>query len=303
MIARPRAGPLCGMRVPSLRGLIPLMLSMSLSACGEGDTDEVLDVPDAAAPVVAGDAAPGPVVDAAQGAISEAGVITPRDAAVSSGSDGGEARREAGVSALSEAGAGRDAGDDAGQRADANVADTGRPDAGSADAGSGACSGQGSLRYTLQEKSAPSSAETMAYAKIRMAMDKAVEKYNCYTNLSREVRVSYDPAVATADGNPNGNIRFGSDASMHFVTAMHELGHVFGVGAPQYKPLVQNGVFTGPLATAEMRRVSGDPAATVKSDGTHFWPYGLNYVNEYKGETDLVNHCAIVVAIRKDLGL
>jgi hypothetical protein len=143
----------------------------------------------------------------------------------------------------------------------------------------------------------------MAYAKIRMAMDKAIEKYNCYTNLSREVRASYDPGVATADGNPNGNIRFGSDASMHFVTAMHELGHVFGVGAPQYKPLVQNGVFTGPLATAEMRRVSGDPAATVKSDGTHFWPYGLNYVNEYKSETDLVNHCAIVVAIRKDLGL
>jgi hypothetical protein len=84
---------------------------------------------------------------------------------------------------------------------------------------------------------------------------------------------------------------------------MHELGHVFGVGSNQFKPWVKDGVFTGPMATAEMRRIENDAMATVKSDGTHFWPYGLNYVSEYKSEADLVNHCAIVVAIRKDLGI
>jgi hypothetical protein len=172
-----------------------------------------------------------------------------------------------------------------------------------ADAGPSSCPEHGSVRYTLQEKSAPSSAEAMAYAKIRAAMDKAIEKYNCYTNLSREVHATYEPGVATADGSTNGSIRFGSDASMHFVTAMHELGHVFGVGSNEFKPLVQNGVFSGKTATAEMRRVTGDAMASVKSDGTHFWPFGLNYVSEYKSEDDLIGHCAIVVAIRKDLGL
>lgn len=205
--------------------------------------------------------------------------------------------------------------DDAGRMLDAAAQDSSARDAAvrdaamhadaapASDAGPGSCPAHGSVRYTLAEKSAASSDEQMAYTKIRAAMDKAVEKYNCYTNLSREVRASYEPGVATADGSTNGSIRFGSDASMHFVTAMHELGHVFGVGSNEFKPLVKDGVFTGAAATAELRRISDDAKANVMSDGTHFWPYGLNYVSEYKSEADLIGHCAIVMAIRKDLGL
>jgi hypothetical protein len=241
---------------------------------------------------------------------NDAGGSQPLDATnarpvVDSGAREGGATARPDASANSDAGAERDAG---GAARDASGTDhAGSSDAGARDAGNsmpdGACPAHGSVSYVLQQKSAPSSAESMAYGKIRMAMDKAIEKYNCYTNLSRQVNVTYDPGVQTADGSTGGTIRFGSDASMHFVTAMHELGHVFGVGSNQFKPLVSNGVFTGQMATAEMRRISNDPAATVKSDGTHFWPYGLNYVSEYKSEADLVGHCAIVVAIRKDLGM
>jgi hypothetical protein len=232
---------------------------------------------------------------------SEAGASSASDAALSADGDtsrdAGRAQRpDAGVgSAPADAGRDLDAASDAAARDAASMAPIG-------DGGS-SCPAHGAVTYTLQEKSAPSSAEAMAYAKIRAAMDKATEKYNCYTNLAREVHATYEPGVATADGSTNGSIRFGSDASMHFVTAMHELGHVFGVGSNQFKPLVQNGVFTGPMATTEMRRITGDATATVKSDGTHFWPYGLNYVTEYKSEADLVGHCALVVAIRKDIGL
>lgn len=246
-----------------------------------GSADATVGRQDASTP---GDAAP--VMPRADAAAGDA-AMTAIDAA-GAGPDAQPAQAEAGVGDAS----GRDAG----------VRDASVPDAGLHDAATG-CPAQGAVRYTLQTKSMPSAAESMAYAKIRAAMDKAIEKYNCYTDLTREVRVSYDPGVATADGNENGNMRFGSDASMHFVTAMHELGHVLGVGGNAFKARVQNGVFNGSTAQAEVRRVSGDPAAKVNSDGTHFWPYGLNYVTEYKSEQDLVGHCAVVVAIRKDLGI
>jgi hypothetical protein len=273
-----------------------------LSATGCADDDATGDEPDAEGEVASFDAG---ITTADAASVVAATDAAPAKDAASPASN--ESSADAGRAPRSEAGASRGP-DDAGRSPDASQDGAGRDaalrDAALAsDAGPSACPAHGSVRYTLQEKPMPSSAESTAYAKIRAALDKATEKYNCYTNLSREVHASYEPGVATADGSTNGSIRFGSDASMHFVTAMHELGHVFGVGATQFKPLVQNGVFTGPIATAEMRRISGDAQATVKSDGTHFWPYGLNYVSEYKSEDDLIGHCALVVAIRKDIGL
>jgi hypothetical protein len=107
--------------------------------------------------------------------------------------------------------------------------------------------------------------------------------------------------VQTADGNTNGAIRFGSRASMHHVTAMHEIAHTFGVGFAKFKSLIQNGVFTGRLTTAKAREISGDAGVQIKSDGTHFWPYGLNYVSEGRTQQDLTDHCLIVQAIVEDL--
>jgi hypothetical protein len=289
---------------PSLRAAC---LLLALAACADDDSAVTPEV-DAGAPTQHTDAAE-PSVGTADAAVGALDAGTPRDAASAMSTADGAAVRDAASGASDATSERPDApmsdadarAPDAGAR-DASVRDAAVRDASLADAATD-CPAQGAVRYTLQMASMPSSAETMAYTKIRAAMDKAIEKYNCYTNLSREVRVSYDPGVPTADGNENGNMRFGSDASMHFVTAMHELGHVFGVGGNAFKTHVQDGVFNGSTAQAELRRVSGDPAAKVSSDGTHFWPYGLNYVTEYKSEADLVGHCALVVAIRKDLGL
>ncbi len=163
------------------------------------------------------------------------------------------------------------------------------------------CTGRGNVTYTLSRAANPSADQQDAYNRITTAMDTAVKNYNCYTDLSRHLQVSYNPSVATADGSTNGSIRFGSRASMHHVTAMHEIAHVFGVGATDFRALVQNGIYMGPLATAKLRQISGVVTDQIKSDGTHFWPHGLNYISEGSTQQDLINHCLVVQAIVADL--
>lgn len=163
------------------------------------------------------------------------------------------------------------------------------------------CTSSGNVSYTLSRATNPSADEQEAYGLITAAMDQAVKKYNCYTNLSRHLTVQYNPGVQTADGSTNGNIRFGSRGSMHYVTAMHEIAHTFGVGAGPFRNLVVNGVYTGSAATAQLRAISGNNADEIHSDGTHFWPHGLNYISEGGTEQDLINHCLIVVAMVADL--
>jgi hypothetical protein len=165
------------------------------------------------------------------------------------------------------------------------------------------CSANGDISYTLAQTANPTAQEQMAYERITAAMDRGLEYYNCYTSISRTLSVSYVPSVPTADGNPNGNIRFGSMDSMNYITAMHETSHVLGVGDNAFDALIVDGVFTGPAATAELREITGDTTAELHGDNQHFWPYGLNYVSEVMSEADLLNHMRIVVRIREDIGL
>lgn len=165
------------------------------------------------------------------------------------------------------------------------------------------CTGAGEVSYSLSRSANPTADEQDAYGLITAAMDRAVANYNCYTNLSRRLTVQYNPGVATADGSPNGNIRFGSRASMHYVTAMHEIAHTFGAGGGNgFRALVSDGVYRGPIATAKLREISGNPSDEIHSDGTHFWPHGLNYISEGGSQQDLIEHCWIVQAIVADTG-
>lgn len=163
------------------------------------------------------------------------------------------------------------------------------------------CPKAGAIRYTLARSNSPSADEQDAYARIARAMDEAVRQYNCYTGLQRTLNVSYNPAVATADGNPNGSIRFGSRASMNHVTAMHEISHVLGVGASAFRNLVRDGVYHGAAGNAQLQAISGVADDRLRSDGTHFWPHGLNYVSEGENQQDLIHHCLVVEAIVSDL--
>ncbi|HLV68658.1 MAG TPA: hypothetical protein VKY73_22730 [Polyangiaceae bacterium] len=180
---------------------------------------------------------------------------------------------------------------------------------GGADAGAGGssvdpdCPKMGSITYTLNRAASPTPTQQMAYQRIESAMEEAVAFYNCHTEIEKRLSVSYEPSVPTADGNVNGSIRFGSTDSMNPITAMHEIAHTLGVGSNEFRALVKDGIFIGELATNELRAITGDPTEEVHSDGTHFWPYGLNYTSEVMSDEDLLNHCRMVVAIRADMGL
>lgn len=164
------------------------------------------------------------------------------------------------------------------------------------------CPKAGNISYTLARSSNPTADEQDAYNRVTQAMDEAVRQYNCYTNLRRTLNVTYNPSVATADGNSNGSIRFGSRGSMHHVTAMHEISHVLGIGTTtSFRNLVRNGIYTGAAGNAQLRAISGKADDEVHSDGTHFWPHGLNYISEGETQQDLINHCLMVEAIVSDL--
>jgi hypothetical protein len=175
---------------------------------------------------------------------------------------------------------------------------------GAAGAAGTSCPFQGHVSYTLAKSASPTVAEQAAYDKITPAMDTAIRFYNCYTNINKALNVSYNSSVATADGNINGSIRFGSTASMNHVTAMHEVSHTIGIGtASNWGTFVVNGKFTGTNANAQLLAIPNRLDDTIGADNQHFWPYGLNYESEGQHDSDLVGHCQMVMAIRKDLGM
>jgi hypothetical protein len=169
---------------------------------------------------------------------------------------------------------------------------------------SAACPYTGHITYRLTRASAPTPAQQNAYNLITTAMNQALAVYNCHTDITKALNVSYEPSVATADANYNGTIRFGATSSMQRITAMHEIGHTLGVGTVSgWSARLSGGVWTGGNANAVLRAITGDPGAAVHGDAAHFWPYGLNYPSEVKSEADLINHCKVVMGLRRDMGL
>ncbi|NLI57151.1 MAG: hypothetical protein GX387_01290 [Clostridium sp.] len=159
----------------------------------------------------------------------------------------------------------------------------------------------GNVTYTIVKAQNPTADQLDAYRRIEEAMETAVYYYNTYTTITKEIKVLYEPSVSTADGNINGTIRFGNKSYMNHVTAMHEISHTIGVGTTNaWWNLIVDGVYTGKHATEELRAITGDNSAVLKGDRQHFWPYGLNYASEAKSEEDLINHCRIVNAMKKD---
>lgn len=104
------------------------------------------------------------------------------------------------------------------------------------------------------------------------------------------------PSVATADGNYNGNIRFGSNrAYMTERTAMHEISHTLGIG--------QTAAFdtkcaANDWATATPLLKSWDgSSAKINCGGGHIWPYGLNVSFSLRLAAHLVLFAFITVLI------
>ncbi|PGH26556.1 hypothetical protein AJ80_01685 [Polytolypa hystricis UAMH7299] len=156
----------------------------------------------------------------------------------------------------------------------------------------------GALTWTLQKSSNPSADENDAYWRIEEAMRLAVTRYERFTGANKTIRVYYAPGVPTAEANYNGDLRFGSNRSyMTERTAMHEISHTLGVG--------QTAAFdrkcqAGDWATAlPLLRSWDGPNAVINCGGGHFWPYGLNYDNEWS-ETNADRHVMLVNAMLND---
>jgi len=175
----------------------------------------------------------------------------------------------------------------------------------------GTCPYTGHVSYTFT-KSGDATVDKL----ITAAMDQAVSYYNCYTNITKADTVVYDPSVATADGNSNGTIHFGSDTSyMILRVAMHEISHTVGIGqAANWLSFVakpdggSSGPWTGANGIAQRQALLPDVwqqqgQEVLTADTQHFWPYGLNVASDYQSEADLLGHCAMVMALRKDMGM
>jgi len=157
-----------------------------------------------------------------------------------------------------------------------------------------------SITWSLERASNPTADQQDAYNRITAAMNAAVSRYNNLSDLGKNIRVRYEPGVPTADGNINGTIRFGSNRSyMTQRTALHEIAHTIGVGTSSgWSRLAGSGTWTGAQATALVRQYDGS-GAKLSTGGGHFWPYGLNYENEFSN-TAADRHVHIVAAMVRD---
>ncbi|NGO41567.1 hypothetical protein G6048_05030 [Streptomyces sp. YC419] len=157
-----------------------------------------------------------------------------------------------------------------------------------------------SITWSLERAGNPTADQQDAYNRITAAMNAAVARYNNLSDLGKNIRVRYEPGVPTADGNINGTIRFGSNRSyMTQRTALHEIAHTIGVGTSSgWSRLAGSGTWTGAQATALVRQYDGS-GAKLSTGGGHFWPYGLNFENEFSN-TAADRHVHIVAAMVRD---
>ncbi|TPQ24017.1 hypothetical protein FGD71_001105 [Streptomyces sporangiiformans] len=156
-----------------------------------------------------------------------------------------------------------------------------------------------SITWTLERASNPTADQRAAYDLITAAMNAAVARYNNLSDLGKTITVRYDPGVPTADGNINGTIRFGNRSYMTQRTALHEIAHTIGVGTSSgWSSLGGSGTWRGVQATALVQRFDGS-GAKLSTGGGHFWPYGLNFENEFSN-TAADRHVQIVAAMVRD---
>ncbi|KAL3476989.1 hypothetical protein BJX99DRAFT_257891 [Aspergillus californicus] len=154
------------------------------------------------------------------------------------------------------------------------------------------------LTWTLSKSSSPTADESSAYSLIEAAMEAAVARHARLGDANKTLYVSYAPGVPTAEANYNGDVRFGSDRSyMNERTALHEISHTLGVGqTAAFDRLCADGDW--PTALPLLRGWDGESVG-ISCGGGHFWPYGLNYNDEWS-ETNGDRNVLLVNAMLAD---
>jgi autotransporter-associated beta strand protein len=137
-------------------------------------------------------------------------------------------------------------------------------------------------------------------AQLTNSMNYCVDTYNNYAYIHGSIRADYSSGVPTAQASFGGPITFGGSRSGR--VAMHEMGHVFGVGTHgNWGANLSGGVWRGAKGARLIQQIDG-PGAVIGSDGTHFWPYGLNYDNE-GGARNEICHVRMMEAFMQDMGI
>lgn len=137
-------------------------------------------------------------------------------------------------------------------------------------------------------------------AQLTNSMNFCVDTYNAYAYLHGSIRADYNAGVPTAQAGFGGPITFGG--SRNGRVAMHEMGHVFGAGTRgEWGANLSGGIWRGARGARLIQQIDG-PGAVINSDGTHFWPYGLNFDNE-GGARNEICHVRMVEAFMQDMGL
>jgi len=166
------------------------------------------------------------------------------------------------------------------------------------------CMYVGTTTYRYWQQSPPTMSEQAVAAQITYVMDRALEYYNCNTNLGMFLNVYFYPDNAVSQAYYDVALGFGTAEPIDYINAIHLISHCAGVGRhPNWQSMVVNGVFTGSNATDEIRRITSKQSAVLYADSEHFWPFGLFSTDEIAGVQDIVAHCRLIMAIRKDLGL
>lgn len=151
----------------------------------------------------------------------------------------------------------------------------------------------GSLGYTL-DPGIPAD----KLPAIRDAMEFAVTHTNTLGAFAGNIWVTYGAGTPTADASYRGQIRFGGMIGRR--VALHELAHWFGSGSTDnWDHNVSGGRFTGVRTAARIRAFEG-AQAFLSADRQHFWPYGLNYDNEF---SETQRNTQILSAQIADMGL
>ncbi|TJZ60499.1 hypothetical protein FAZ15_10895 [Sphingobacterium olei] len=142
------------------------------------------------------------------------------------------------------------------------------------------------------------------FSRLKAMADQGVKLLEEHTSIVKTVTIEYNTGVATADASFTGWMRWGSNISYQKAgTFLHEFSHTIGSGTTSYwtGTLLKNGLYTGASANLALQKAINDPAAYLRGDGQHWWPYGINGAHEDTGkESDYIVTTLIMEGFKRD---
>lgn len=138
------------------------------------------------------------------------------------------------------------------------------------------------------------------------AMGYGMDIWNMFMSLRGfHLTGNYGSGTPTADCSYGGWMRVGPNASYQRTgTILHEAAHGVGVGTHwTWGTILQNGAWTGLRANSLLQFLNNNTTETMRGDGMHMWPYGINGAQEDNGTAMLYYFQAMIVQAMHEDGL